>query len=90
MDPRDHEAMLEGSLRNFLRELKEESRNGREYQIHYVTAREMANLVLAACDGCEGNPNDYRDYRLLLMRDGKAADGSVTDGVRDGLTSAVA
>jgi len=67
MDPRDHEAMLGSSLRRFLRELKEQSRNGREYQIHYVTAREMSNLVLAACDGCEGNPNDYRDYRLLLM-----------------------
>jgi hypothetical protein len=67
MDPRDDEAMMGASLRHFLRELKEESRNGHEYKIHYVTAREMANLVLAACDGCEGNPNDYRDYRLLLM-----------------------
>lgn len=67
MDPRDHEAMLGAPLRRFLRELKEQSRQGREYQIHYVTAREMANLVMAACDGCEGNPIDYRDYRLQLM-----------------------
>lgn len=70
MDPRDDEAMMGASLRRFLRELKEEPRNGHEYQIHYVTAREMANLVLAACNGCEGNPNDYRDYRLLLMSSG--------------------
>lgn len=31
----------------------------------------MANVVLAACDGCEGNPNDYRDYRLELMKGGR-------------------
>jgi hypothetical protein len=67
MDPCDDEAVLGASLRRFLRELKEESRKGHEWQIHYVTAREMTNLVLAACDGCEGNPNDYRDYRLQLM-----------------------
>jgi hypothetical protein len=72
MDPRDDEAMLGAPLRRFLRELKEESRNGREYQIHYVTAREMANIVMAACDGCEGNPNDYRDYRLQLIANGRS------------------
>ena len=26
--------------------------------------REMANILLAACDGREGNPGDYRDYRF--------------------------
>jgi hypothetical protein len=24
----------------------------------------MANILLAACDGREGNPGDYRDYRF--------------------------
>ena len=90
MDPRDHEAMLGASLRRFLRELKEGSRNGCEYQIHYVTAREMANLVMAACDGCEGNPNEYRDYRLELLRSGRPAMDSAVSGVREGLSSAVA
>jgi hypothetical protein len=36
----------------------------REYEVHFVTAREMVNIVLAACDGLEGNPGEYRDYRL--------------------------
>jgi hypothetical protein len=35
-------------------------------QIHYVTAREMANLVHAAEDGCTGDPGDYRDYQFRL------------------------
>ena len=34
-----------------------------DYKLHYVTAREMANIVLAAEAGETGNPADYRDYR---------------------------
>ena len=33
-------------------------------QLHYVTAREMANIVRAAEDGATGNPHAYRDYWL--------------------------
>lgn len=33
-----------------------------EFILHYVSAREMANLVHAAEDGVEGDPSDYRDY----------------------------
>jgi hypothetical protein len=28
----------------------------------------MVNVILAACDGREGNPEDYRDYRLKRTR----------------------
>lgn len=38
--------------------------DGSRYRLHYVTAREMANIVKAAEDGATGNPNDYRDYRI--------------------------
>jgi hypothetical protein len=38
--------------------------DGKEWQLHYVTAREMYNIALAAMDGHSGNPNEYRDYRL--------------------------
>jgi hypothetical protein len=29
----------------------------------------MANILLAACDGREGNPGDYRDYRFKSIAD---------------------
>lgn len=32
--------------------------------LHYVTAREMANIIRAAEDGGTGNPGEYRDYWL--------------------------
>jgi hypothetical protein len=67
MDPNDEDAMLGGLLGRFLTELVEGARQGREYTVHFVTAREMVNMVLAACDGRDGSPGEYRDYRLRLI-----------------------
>ena len=41
----------------------------RKETLHFVTAREMANIIFAACDGKDGNPGDYRDYRFKLFKD---------------------
>jgi len=38
----------------------------------------MANIIFAACDGKEGNPGEYRDYRL------KRLDSSFVSGHRFG------
>jgi hypothetical protein len=63
MNPQDEAAMLGTPLRQFLGELTTESL---AYRVHFVTAREMVNIILAACDGREGDPGTYRDYRLRL------------------------
>ena len=55
-------------MQRFLSELTEGAQDRREI-IHFVTARQMVNIIWAACDGREGNPGDYRDYRLKLARD---------------------
>jgi hypothetical protein len=73
MDPTDKEAMLGGRIQSFLQELMEDSRSSDKYKLHFVTAREMVNIILAACDGREGNPGDYRDYRLQLIKPSRAA-----------------
>jgi len=64
MTPRDNEAMLGAPMRAFLRDVVQEAQGGRQYALHFVTAREMTNIALAACDGRDGTPGDYRDYRL--------------------------
>jgi hypothetical protein len=64
MQPQDESAMLGSSIQNFLRELVEGSGNRNEYRVHFVTMREMVNIALAECDGREGNPGVYRDYRF--------------------------
>ncbi|HEV7217892.1 MAG TPA: hypothetical protein VGN39_03375 [Terriglobales bacterium] len=63
MDSTQEDAVLGSSMQHFLRELVEGAPQ-RDETIHFVTAREMVNIVLAACDGREGNPGDYREYRL--------------------------
>jgi hypothetical protein len=63
MDPRDEAAMLGTPMRRFLGELVEDAARG-QHPVHFVTAREMVNIALAACDGRGGAPADYLDYRL--------------------------
>jgi hypothetical protein len=67
MIPQDNEAMVGAPMRNFLRNVVQRPNNGSRYSVHFVTAREMVNIALAACDGRAGNPGDYRDYRLKLI-----------------------
>jgi hypothetical protein len=45
-------------------ELTTRYNDGARWRLHYVTAREMYNVAMAAMDGKTGDPNDYRDYVL--------------------------
>jgi len=38
--------------------------DGESWVLHYVTAREMYNIAMAAMGGKSGDPNDYRDWIL--------------------------
>jgi hypothetical protein len=63
MNPTQKTAVLGSPMRQFLHELVEGAGERREI-LHFVSAREMVNIILAACDGREGNPGEYRDYHL--------------------------
>jgi hypothetical protein len=67
MDPTQQDAVIGAPMRGFLRELVEGAEQRGEI-LHFVSAREMVNIILAACDGREGNPGEYRDYRLKRTR----------------------
>ena len=67
MDPTQRPAMLGDPMKKFLQELVEGARERNDI-LHFVTAREMTNIILAACDGKIGNPGEYRDYRLTRGR----------------------
>jgi hypothetical protein len=68
MDPTQQEAVMGPPMQQFLAEFIAGARDRNEV-IHFVTAREMVNIILATCDGREGNPGEYRDYRLKLTAD---------------------
>ena len=44
------------------RDLETRYNDGRRYVLHYVTAREMYNIVKAAEAGLDGDPGRYRDF----------------------------
>ncbi len=59
------QAMLGGPFREMLAGALERFNDGTRYRLHFVTAREMANIALAAIDGRSGNAGLFRDYRYL-------------------------
>jgi hypothetical protein len=63
MDPRDEFAMFGAQMQGFLEALCTGAERRRQ-QLHFTTAREMTNIILAACDGREGDPGAHRDYAL--------------------------
>ena len=67
MDPRSTPALLGPPMQNFLHNLADAGRGG-GFQTHFVTAREMTNLILAACDEKNGDPCMFRDYRLRPIK----------------------
>jgi hypothetical protein len=69
MDFRHEEAVLGSAMQKFLRELTDGAEQRNEV-LHFASAREMVNIILAACDGREGNPGGFRDYQLKRVRPG--------------------
>lgn len=83
MDPAQKDAVAGDGFRDFIAALVSGATERNE-TLHFATAREMTNIILAACDGREGNPNEYRDYRLKkisssMLRDEKV--GTLVDSV---------
>jgi hypothetical protein len=59
------------AMQQFHRELARFAAENEGFHFHYVTAREMVNILHAAEDGHSGNPGEFRDYRYqsLIARD---------------------
>src|SRR5262249_16945721 len=68
MDPRDESTIIGEAQQKFLTELIGWARDNTKYRLHFVTGREMVNIALAATDGKEGNPSEYRDFRFRPQR----------------------
>jgi len=59
------DALLGRPVADMLTYLEGHYNDGREYILHYVTAREMYNIAKAAEAGLSGDPNEYRDYLIV-------------------------
>jgi hypothetical protein len=62
--------LLGDPMRRFHAGLAELARREDRFRIHYVTAREMANLARAAAAGWQGSVEAARDYELVSNLNG--------------------
>jgi len=63
--PEQHATSLLGEGGRMMHaELTTRYNDGKNWCLHYVTAREMYNIAIAAMDGRSGDPAQYRDYVL--------------------------
>jgi len=60
----DMEILLGSPMDKMFDYLEDEYNDGTNYILHYVSAREMYNIVKAAEAGEKGDPGRYRDYKV--------------------------
>jgi hypothetical protein len=61
---RDMETLLGQGVDDMFSYLERRYNDGKNYLLHYVSAREMYNIVKAAEAGLQGSPDQYRDFIL--------------------------
>ena len=61
---RDMDVLLGKPCDEMFSYLENHYNDGEDYVLHYVNSREMYNIIKAAEEGKQGNPNQYRDYFL--------------------------
>jgi len=61
---KDMDVLLGKPIDDMFTYLENNYNDGENYVLHYVNSREMYNIVKAAEDDKDGNPNQYRDYIL--------------------------
>lgn len=61
--PQNMKTLLGDAARRFYEHLKENYNDGKNFRLHFVTAREMVNIIHAAEDGHSGNAGQFRNHR---------------------------
>jgi hypothetical protein len=68
---RNADVLLGTTMREFHRSVGARYNDGTRYRLHYVTAREMFNIVQAAQAGKTGDPSQYRDFAIRRITPSK-------------------
>lgn len=75
--PANSQMLLGEPMRAFHRSLAALAEADRNLRFHYVSARELVNIVHAAEAGCTGSPGGYRDFRYRQIRASQPATSAV-------------
>jgi hypothetical protein len=60
----DQDLMIGEQMKGFMGQLLELAERAGDFKIHFASAREAFNMVVAAAEGQQGEPGTYRDYKL--------------------------
>jgi len=60
----DMPTLLGPAMDDAFSHLEEKYNCGKDWKLHYVSAREMYNIIKAAESGLQGDPNQYRDHLI--------------------------
>jgi hypothetical protein len=69
----DQDLMIGEQMKRFMNEVLEVAERTAEFKVHFASAREAFNMVMAAVDGKEGQPGAYRDYKLRQIMQERTA-----------------
>lgn len=68
----DQESSIGEGAQRLFSEIIEHGEKSGNYTVHFASARECFNLVMAAIDGKKGSPNDFRNYKLQTIMSRRA------------------
>jgi len=60
----DQDAMIGDEMRSFMTDILELGDTTGHFKVHFASAREVFNMIMAGLEGERGDPGQYRDYRL--------------------------
>jgi hypothetical protein len=63
----EQERTIGEPMRRFLEEARDYGERSGQFTIHFATAREAFNMMMAAVDGHRGEPGHFREYRLRTI-----------------------
>jgi hypothetical protein len=70
----DQDAMIGEQMKRFMGEVLQTAERTGEFKIHFASAREAFNMVVAAVEGRQGEPGAYRDYKLRQIMEEQTPD----------------
>src|SRR5215471_8283166 len=76
----DHDVLIGETARRFFSELCQYGEETGEFKVHFATAREAFNIAMAAVDGRQGDPHQFRDFLLQPIMNTPARPGSCRKG----------
>lgn len=83
----DMETLLGAPAEAMYADLEARYNDGQRHVLHYVSAREMVNIIKAAEDGHSGNPHAFRDYILQPPPSSRAHAATRTPAASEGASA---